>query len=139
MNILKKTYREILNCVKVPPETGGILGKKHGIIRYFEFDKGLGNSETAIYIPDTQKLNNKIYEWENEGIEFCGIVHSHMQNQITLSSADKEYIDLILQSLSDFTNQLYFPIVIPGEQIISYKAIRKKDVVYIRKDKIKII
>ncbi len=139
MKILKSIYCDILNCCDVPPETGGILGEKDGIISHFIFDKGLGSTEYAIYIPNTIQLNEQINKWRYDGINFCGIVHSHMSEQPTLSSTDKEYIELILHSLSHFTKQLYFPIVLPGERIISYKATYHNDVIHICEDKIKII
>ena len=50
MNILKNIYFDILNCSTVPPEAGGILGEKNGIICHFIFDKDLGSTECAVYL-----------------------------------------------------------------------------------------
>lgn len=53
-------------------------------------------------------------------IQFCGIVHSHPAGQTTLSTADKQYIQTVLDALPFVAEKLYFPIVIPFSQLIPY-------------------
>jgi len=45
-----------LNCSTVPPEAGGILGEKNGIICYFIFDMALASTKCAVYIPNVNYI-----------------------------------------------------------------------------------
>ncbi len=73
------------------------------------------------YYPDTNKLNNILYQWNQINIEFCGIIHSHISNQTTLSGGDILYINEILFSMPYQYRTLYFPLVVNGK-VISYIA-----------------
>lgn len=137
MKIQKAIYDKILNfCPVVPPETGGIIGQQNGIIGFAEFDSGTVQSESAVYIPDVERLNSVIEKWSCSGIEFVGVFHSHPIGQETLSKDDIEYIHSVFDSMPDSVTELYFPIVIPKSHIIAYKAIRKNHRICIENDSV---
>ena len=137
MKINKEIYDEILKYTPVvPPETGGIIGQQNGTIGYAEFDSGTAQRESAVYIPNIEKLNSVIEKWNSSGIEFVGMFHSHPIGQETLSMDDIEYIHSVFDSMPDSVTELYFPIVIPKSHIISYKVIRKNHRICFEKDSV---
>ena len=129
MVFLQKTFLEFLNGFPVvPPEAGAILGSQHNdIVSAFEFDLGFPQYGRAQYIPNTEFLNAVISEWASTGIRFCGIAHSHPSGQDTLSSGDIEYIEHIMRAMPESIKQLYFPLVFPGENMVSFVATIVKD------------
>lgn len=141
MKILKNVYDEILKSYVVPPpEQGGILGIKNNTVCEYCHDGNSIITDTAVYVPNVDFLNKKIGEWSECSVEFAGILHSHLSNQVTLSSGDKEYIGLLFDTLPKCTNELYFPIVIPEtKEIISFVARRCEKAIVIQSDKIDII
>jgi len=108
-------------------ETGGILGGSNGIVTNFIFDIGLSGSDRRHYYPNTDKLNACLLEWQESGIEFYGIIHSHLTNETSLSKGDKSYIKKIMLSMPADIKELFFPIVIPRKEIILYKARRLRN------------
>ena len=139
MTVLKKVYYQIIDCPAVPPETGGILGTCSGVIDYFCFDAGIPDYDRAVYTPNINALNYRILRWSKKGIRFCGMFHSHPKNQPGLSSHDVHYIEQIMRKLYPALSSLYFPIVLPNEKMLSYRAFCRNDVVFIEEDKIHII
>lgn len=140
MMIYLGVYESILKCPAVPPETGGILGCRDGIISEFFFDSGMPVYDRASYIPDCEKLNGVILEWEKQGVQFCGIVHSHKNGQATLSQNDKNYIAAIMAAMPETVQRLYFPVVLPGVALYSYQAIRRSgNAIDIHEDSIQIL
>lgn len=141
--VMKYNLREkLLGCFPTaPPEAGAILGKQHGdAISTFAFDLGLPQYGTAQYIPNTEFLNTVISEWVANDIQFCGIVHSHPPGQDTLSSGDIEYIEHIMRAMPESIKQLYFPLVFPGEKMISFIAtISQNGTVKVEPDHITIV
>ncbi len=120
MNLNLKVYHQLLKSVPAPPETGGIIGAKDtvGIIIYEDKPLNLNNYS---YIPNTMVLNKVLAEWMEKGMYLYGFYHTHIQGGVNLSKQDKSYILKIMQSLRA-VNSLYFPIVIPNDTIIAYKA-----------------
>lgn len=141
MHILKNLYDEISSKYVIPPpEQGGILGIKNGIVCEYYHDASSNITNCAVYEPDVEVLNKKIEEWGDGDINFGGIVHSHLIGQAELSLDDKEYIKLLFNSLPDQINSLYFPIIIPEtKDFISFVAERSKNGITIRPDEIHII
>lgn len=141
MKIIKQIYNEILHeSFSSISEIGGILGGNDSIINQFEFDKGLYPNSSSVYIPNTEKINITISNWQKQHIEFLGIFHSHLDFSEHLSSADEEYIKKIMYTMPDKIKSLYFPLVLPKSKIIlAYKAIRYHNSVNIIKDDVKII
>ncbi len=108
-----------------PPEQGGILGMKNGVISAFVLDNSEQKTESAEYSPNTQFLNRQIEKWADEGIEFCGILHSHPSGQTTLSGSDMEYIKE-LYHVNLWLEKTYFPLIIDGYDMIVY-AVEKSN------------
>lgn len=140
MKILENVYHEILHCFPyVPPEAGGILGCNiDGEIIAFNFDPGKPNLDRAIYTPNTQELNHQICLWASEGIQFCGIVHSHPPGQESLSKPDIEFIQQIISVMPSDLQHLFFPVVFPQQKMIGFRADRHNQIM-IREENIEII
>ena len=120
MFIYENVLCQLLNFVPdVPPETGGILGGMGGVISRFWLDVG---NQYDIYVPNVEKINQIISDWQKAGIEFYGIFHSHSENNESLSSADKRYIVKIMRSMPPQVTHLYFPLVYPKVRVIPYRA-----------------
>lgn len=130
MTIDQHTYNVLSAAFSpVPPEAGGILGSSDGCICAFVYDPGTPDMSRNCYTPDVDFLNRIIEQWQDQGIAFCGIVHSHPPGQQNLSEADLEYIQTILNCIPKQIHALYFPIVIPGEGIFPYLAKRNGAVI----------
>lgn len=126
MKLSFNIYKTLLEIPPtVPPEIGGILGGKNGEIFKIAFDKNTKNYNSAVYNPNIDYLNEIITHWENQGIDFVGLFHTHMQDNITLSNDDIVNIKNIMRSMPNTISNLYFPIVIPKKEIFPYIA--KKD------------
>ena len=120
MKILSSLYTEILHCYSpVPPESGGIIGEKNGVVCRYYHDNSV--DEHGMYLPNTAKLECVIADWQTESIAFCGIIHNHFTAP-TLSGADRLYVEKILRSQTMAPPLLYFPIVWKNEKIYVYKA-----------------
>ena len=122
MKILEEIYQELLHMPAVPPETGTVLGGSKHCITHFMFDEGVENKNYDSYLPDTSKINVVINEWIQEGIQFYGIAHTHRAASKKLSNGDEMYINEIVKELHSSVDVLYFPIVMPKETIIWFKA-----------------
>lgn len=122
MTIRKDLYRRILACYPhAPPEQGGILGMKDGIVCEYVHDQSPVRTDRSIYVPDIVFLNDCMRKWSARGISFCGIVHSHPHDQDTLSSGDLQYIAQLYQ-LNPWLDETYYPLVMDGRNMIVYKA-----------------
>lgn len=139
MIITNEAYLKMINSPVVPPETGGIMGSKNGIICEYFFDRGILNSNFAIYSPDINNLNKQILVWESKNIVFSGFSHTHPIGQQTLSDDDIVYIKSIMINMPDNINSLYFPIIIPRLKIFPYIAVWNNNCFSIFKSKLKII
>lgn len=83
-------YKEIIEALnQMPPETGGILGRKDDKLTCFYYDERGSRSEKR-YTPDVDTLNEQIGMWQENDIAFAGIVHSHWTNE-QLSAQDLRY------------------------------------------------
>ena len=106
----KEVYEKILETIGIAQiESGGIIGKKNGVICKFYFD----DSETRYtdkYVPDFIKLNKIIEKWYDDEIFFAGIVHSHPNSCAVPSKEDEVYVSKLMENNSDL-NSILFPIV----------------------------
>ena len=136
MKILRNIYLEMLNKFPVPPpEQGGILGMKNGVICEYYHDDYSSVTDRAVYEPDVNVLNQIIEEWYENDIQFAGVIHSHLIGQNTLSSGDKDYIKKLFKSMPECIDELYFPIIIPEtKNVISFVGKRKTTDVTIKSD-----
>lgn len=107
-------------------EKGGLLGSNDpGIITHFAPDP-TARCNGGAYDPDIDAMNRQIKEWKEEGIAFCGFVHSHPQGVRRLSSYDEWYAGEILDAFKKL-DRLCLPIVmtVPDTgafQILPYLA-----------------
>lgn len=139
MKIEKCFYESFLSsCPYAPPEIGGILGGKNGVVTDIVIDNRNAVLNKAIYIPDIDFLNFKIEEWEKQNIEFYGIFHTHFSDN-TLSNDDRINIEKVMYSMPKSIIKLYFPIVIPQKEMVVYLAERKNNKINIYLEDIDII
>ena len=137
MKILPSVYNEIIeNCPYVPPECGGIIGGNNNLISIYCFDKMKIIFDKAEYIPNTDFLSKVIDDWNKSGIRFYGIFHSHCTGCEELSDADILYIQQIMSELTDTYNYLFFPIVLPKEKIVFFKASMSNNSLTIMKENV---
>lgn len=141
MKILKAAYEVLLyNTPLLPPESGGIIGGTNGIVTEIHFDAGQNsNHHPAIYVPNIESLNKVIAEWSLSNIEFYGIFHSHYPQDRTLSTGDIKYIKKIMQVMPSEIQLLLFPIILPRQDVIAYRASNDETGISIACDKIEII
>lgn len=126
IKVTEDIYSKMINDMPiVPPERGGILGAKDGVISEVFFDCMNTVHDRAIYIPEVKKLNEQLTKWGDEDIQFAGLFHSHKNNSFCLSKDDLVYIETIIKSLPDSVDSLLFPIVIPKKMVIFYSVDRK--------------
>ena len=139
-----KIYQNILENILekmpvVPPEKGGIIGGKNGVVTVWEYDEGYAGSG-CVYYPNVEHLNEVIASWIENGLDFMGIYHVHFGNARTLSKGDISYIERILSTMPDTVTQLSFPIIVqPDKEMVSYVAqIDFRGEVLIKKEEIEI-
>ena len=131
MRISKAVLQSINEFISdTPPETGGILGSRtHNVVEAVAFD--LPNTESTrpcAYFPNVDFLNHTIQLWQEDGIRFLGIFHTHFASVKTLSNGDIQYIRQIMQAMPASIEYLYFPVfVLPDRELVCYRAIRTKD------------
>ena len=110
-----------------------------GIVCAYYHDHSGAVTDSAVYVPDIETLNQVILRWENRGIRFAGLVHSHLAGQSTLSTSDTAYIRSVFDLLPEQIETLFFPIVIPAEgKIAAFAAKRHGKDVIIQPDEIHI-
>ena len=134
MKINQCIYEKLLRLPNVPPETGGILGSKNGEIDTMILDVTKPSCHGGIYVPNVSFLNECIAGWNENGIVFQGIFHTHALNWPDLSSEDKEYIVKIMNAMPDSIQKLYFPLVFPSDFIRIFSAERKKGEIFISEE-----
>ena len=141
MNILRNTRDYILNTVpSAPPETGGILGSVDNTICECVFDKSRSVHKGCFYTPNVTFLNGIIEKWQQKGITFQGIFHTHFWGVDTLSDGDIAYITTIMQAMPSSIGKLYFPIVVlPEKKIVSYLAMQNGDAIKIKSDTLNVV
>ncbi len=140
MVIAKDVYERIVNRqTNAPPETGGILGGSSGVITNEHFDPGMQSERMCSYIPNVKTLNDVIKQWQQEGVLFMGIYHTHFWGVSTLSCGDTSYMERILRCMPSQIAYLYFPIlVMPDRELVCYKASIKEDKLAVETESIRI-
>lgn len=140
MLISSDAYELLLEgCPPAPPESGGILGGKNGVVSLIEHDLGRFPPNQGTYSPDVNRLNRQIGLWQSEGISFYGIFHTHPLWDKGLSGGDRAYIRRILISMPVGFDELLFPVVYPRRCILSYSARRTGNDVIVTEDSVQII
>lgn len=110
---------------------------KDGIVCSYEHDSSVQLQKQAIYEPNVSFLNQCIDKWADDGIQFCGIVHSHPDGQDTLSSGDIEYIDNLYKANPEL-KKTFFPLVLNGCDIIVYAVERNGNKVLVTADSLEL-
>jgi hypothetical protein len=109
--VTREQYENIqISIGALPPETGGILGEKGGVVSCFYFDHH-AKSLTDCYSPNIKDLNFVISDWKSKGISFCGLIHSHPSGVRRLSYKDRKFAEDILKASGGKLTDLLFPIV----------------------------
>lgn len=138
MRIKEEVYKKLkMIPYELPHESGGILGGKKGVVTRVVFDEGIDASCACSYVPDVKKLNNILWSWKEEQVDFMGMFHTHFWSVSTLSDGDKKYIEKIVRNMPECIERLYFPIVtFPERRMVVYKAYLIKEQLVIEEDKI---
>ena len=140
MKIKREIYNDLIHdCPEAPPEVGGILGGNNGIVNVFVLDLPIDSNKNNCYIPNTEKLNAVLSVWSDEGIDFYGIFHTHFPYGYSLSSDDEKYIDQIMNAMPLHIKTLFFPVVVPGDGMASFKASRTSKAIRVKPDTITLI
>lgn len=141
MKITEELYLRLLRGLTFPPpETGGIIGAYSEIICRAKIIPGIEQEASyGRYTPDVQKMNREIYDWQRQGINFLGIFHTHFPGGEVLSHGDIMYIETIMRAMPDIISELLFPIVLPEDKVVPYKAAKHKESILIYLDDIEII
>ena len=134
MIISSQVYHRIIQHHYGYREAGGLLGSTRGpnYIDTVVFDKGKTTPDRFHYIPDSEKLNLTLQKWEDCGILFCGIFHSHLLGDTKLSEQDKNYINTIMNSMPADISQLQFPLfVLPQKEFVCFCARKENNKILI--------
>lgn len=111
-------YRRILETLDVP-EKGGVLGMKDNTLCHYFFDEK--SRDPRCYRPTVPDVNRQVNLWlQEEGVRFCGFIHSHPPVHKTLSACDLLAAErnLILNRLP----YLYMGLLVEGE-LLFFKII----------------
>lgn len=112
-------------------ETGGFVGVGKKWILTFQYDAGIKNGSNTQYYPNEQLLNEFIQEMD-ERCDYFGILHTHINHVDFLSKADEQFIR-VLFGKNQFLEKIYFPLVLPKENMKIYVAVRCEGGVVIEK------
>lgn len=89
------------------PETGGILGGRGRFVSRFCFD-ALAAADDNTYSPNVDFLNEALWAWQAEGLDFLGFIHSHDQKPRHLSTNDLSYARSILDANRGAISRVFF-------------------------------
>lgn len=123
--------REIINELKKHPyvddhETGGILGGNDDCIMYVVYDDGIKTHRRCAYYPNVKHINEAIERWEELGIDFYGLFHTH-KGGIELSEEDICYINRIVKLMPPRVKRLMFPVINVYDQNIAFYLANRID------------
>lgn len=114
LTITESVLREIyLTIGSRPAESGGPIGgsRASGVVTHFHFDRSAAQTGST-YSPDYQLLNQLFADdWNPNGINLLGFVHSHPPGFRQPSGGDLDYAKRILEAVPEL-HGLYLPIVI---------------------------
>lgn len=122
VNMTQEVFNKIKETIgEKRAETGGMLGIKNGIIENFYFDQ-LGSCSGITYSPDVDSINKLLNrEWNPNGINLIGFIHSHPAGIIAPSHGDKVYAQRILNAIPDM-EYIYLPIVQSSGNMVDFKV-----------------
>lgn len=112
-------------------ETGGFVGINNNVIVEYVFDEGVVFSNIFTYRPDVKRFNEFIVMCKHKGIEKYGILHTHLNEEGTLSNSDGVFINNIFE-VNHQIDEMYFPVIIPGKTMRIFKGKRTTNRVEIK-------
>jgi proteasome lid subunit RPN8/RPN11 len=109
--------RRVLNSIRSTigqqsAEQGGMLGgrRKRGVVTHFHFDDSASRTSLA-YSPDTARINQLLkHDWNPNGVDLLGFVHSHPAGNRRPSFGDMTYAARILDAIPGM-DRMCMPIV----------------------------
>lgn len=113
VDMSKEAFVRILSSIgSLRPEQGGALGmNESGVITSFFHDQTASKS-SCTYSPNNKLVTQVINTWEEEGISFCGMIHSHPGTYGSPSNGDMIYAERILKAMPKKLNgKMHMPIV----------------------------
>ena len=124
ITISNELFQKIIyNSFGYNRETGGFLGLYNNAIVEYLFDEGMETSGACTYRPNVIMFNEFIKMCSQKGIEKYGILHTHLNEEGTLSNDDRVFIKNIFE-VNNRIVEMYFPVVIPGKTMRIYKGNR---------------
>lgn len=118
--ITREVYEQIMDKLGTEkPELGGMLGWKEDelMIDTFVFDKNAQVSHVE-YTPNVEFLNGILQnEWERDGVNLAGFVHSHPNDFGLLSQSDIDYARRIMETFD--LDLFVMPIVTSAYEFVS--------------------
>lgn len=115
-------HHTILNSIGAAPcESGGVLAMKENRISDFYYDIHAGVNN-CFYIPSVSDITTQVNGWLEEGMTFCGFIHSHRWPYNHLSA-----MDIVAAEKTMATNQLNFlyMAIVCEKELYFYKVIRQ--------------
>ncbi len=106
-----EVYKEICDTIgRKKPEQGGILGTSDGIhIDHYYYDKNARTTSGSYYM-DNKTLDKVIAKWNDDGIFFMGVIHSHPSMFSEPSDGDRAMVEKIINSMN-VNGEFFTPIV----------------------------
>lgn len=115
------------------------MGCKDNAICEIWIDKTPQVTNALVYEPDIEGINHQIHQWQKNGVRFCGLFHSHIAEEETLSGDDIAYIRRIVQAIPQDYGHLLFPVVIPNKKVLMYYAIEQDTALFTGAEEIEIV
>jgi hypothetical protein len=139
--LISPTALEHLTRAEIPDnrETGGILGSydNTGVVTHIAFDYDDYSLYPCEYRPHINYFNLCIEQWYKHRIQFIGFFHTHLHDVDSLSQGDILYINVIMNSMPQGIDSLYFPLyVLPSRKLKGYKATRQNGSVEIVEEQV---
>ncbi len=104
-------------------ESGGLIGSSiDGVINEFCYDAGI-DSNGDEYFPDVEMMQLKLKEWNEHGIQFMGIIHSHKSNE-SLSGKDI-YMGRKILALNPSMKSILMPVLVLDDQRVCWYSIER--------------
>ena len=92
-NVLKDISTIFSNC---NVEKGFLLGSSNDLTYVdYCFDLPAADAGLHFYEPDPVLADKAIQHWANQGVCFCGMIHSHVVDKQELSENDIEYAKVL--------------------------------------------
>lgn len=128
LKIISDVFNAIMRQLPdTPPEIGGVIGGKGGVIFAYEMDEGNKQERLCSYAPNVNYVNEVIRKWTKANIDFYGIFHVHFFGIQSLSFGDIAYMNQIIAAMPPLIDKLYFPLfVLPEQEMLLYSIEKQR-------------